>query len=253
MVFISYSHRDKKWCDELLTMAAPLIKSGIPVFSDSDVAAGESWSLEIQKALDDSVVAVLLVSRHFLHSSFIMNVETPYILKASATRGLAILWVPVSHCLFEETPLRDIQAAIPTETPLEDLPDSKRNAALKIICRKIGDAWRAAETPVLDPALAGRAVLTKVEDLKLLARPAIRRTEIFIRPDNSAEWYHQGPILPGQTSRTCHFGNEKTKPGTGFHILAMTTDAPVPHQGGKPTKPLPKSRTQSNELRVLRH
>lgn len=230
-------------------MAAPLTKfGGMQVFSDSDIAAGASWPSTIQKALDKAVVAVLLVSRHFLKSSFIMDVEVPYVLKARTTRGLAVLWVPVSHCLFEETPLHHIQAAIPTGTPIEDLSDSRRNAALKTICRKTADAWRTAETPKLDPALAGRNVPAKVEDLKLLVRPAIRRTEIFIRPDNSADWYHQGPILPGHTSRTCHFGNEKTKSGTGFHILAMTTDAAVPHQGGKPTKPLPQARTRSNEL-----
>src|SRR5262245_41577237 len=50
------------------------------------------------------------------------------------------------------------------------------------ICRKIAAAWRAAETPRLDPALAGTKVPRKVEELRLLARPAIRRTEIFIRP-----------------------------------------------------------------------
>jgi hypothetical protein len=253
MIFISYSHRDQKWCEELLTMAAPLTKfGGMQGFSDSDIGDGADWPSTIQKALDKAVVAVLLVSRHFFNSPFIMDVEMPYVLKARTTRGLAVLWVPVSHCLFEATPLQHIQAAIPTETPLEDLSDSRRNAALKGICRTMAEKWRAAETPELDPVLAGRKVPAKVKDLKLLVRPVIRRAEVFIRLDNSADWYHQGPILPGNTSCTCHFGNEKTKPATGFHILAITTDVAVPHQGGKPTKSLPKARRRSKELRVIR-
>jgi hypothetical protein len=111
---------------------------------------------------------------------------------------------------------------------------------------------KSAETPKLDPGLKGKKVLRKMEDLKILAKPAIRPTEIFIRPDNSADWYHQGPVLPGKVTRTCSFGNDKTAANTGFHIKALTTDLPVPHQGGKPTKPLPKSRTQSEEVRVVR-
>ena len=101
------------------------------------------------------------------------------------------------------------------------------------------------------PALAGKRG-QKVQNLQILGRPAIRRTEIFIRADNSNDWYHQGPILRGHVSRTCHFGGDKAKAGTGFHVMAMTTDTPVPNQGGKPTKPLPKERTRSNQSRVIR-
>jgi hypothetical protein len=41
----------------------------------------------------------------------------------------------------------------------------------------------------------------------------------------------------GRMTLTCHFWNEKTEPGTGFHIRTITTDEAIPHQQGKPTKP----------------
>src|ERR1051326_8121963 len=117
MIFVSYSQVDAKYCQDLLTMAAPLTKyGGMQIFSDADIAAGASWPSTIQKSLDKASVAVLLVSRHFLRSRFIMDIELPYILKARNVRGLEILWVLVSHCLYEETPLQPIQAALPTGT-----------------------------------------------------------------------------------------------------------------------------------------
>jgi hypothetical protein len=221
-------------------------------FSDADIGTGASWRSNILKSLDEASVAVLLVSPYFLNSAFIMDVELPRILKARRERGLELVWVLVSHCVYEVTPLEPCQAALPTETPLEDMSEPKRKAALKSLCLKIAAALKAAETPKLDPTLNNKKVSMKVEELKVLARPAIRRTEIFIRADNSADWYHQGPVLPGKATRTCYFGTDKTAVNTGFHIKALTTDLPVPHQGGKPTKPLPKARTQSGEVRVVR-
>jgi hypothetical protein len=253
MIFISYSHLDAKSCQDLLTMAAPLTRyGGIQVFSDADIGAGASWASTIRKYLDKATVAVLLVSQHFLNSSFIMDVELPYVLKAREDRGLALLWVLVSPCLWEETPLQSIQAALPTAIALQEMPEAKRSAALKQFCQQIGRAWKSSETPTLNPELNGMKVSRKVENLKVLSRPATRRTEVFVRPDNTDDWYHQGPVLPGGVSRTCYFGTEKTQVGTGFHILALTTELAVPHQGGKPTKPLPKSRTRSESVRVVR-
>ena len=156
MIFVGYSHVDAKSCQDLLAMAAPLTKyQGMQIFSDADIPTGASWRATIQKSLEKATVAVLLVSRHFFTSRFITDVELPYILKARNARGLETIWVLVSHCLFEETPIQPIQAALPTETPLEDMSEAKRSAALKAVCRKIADAWRAAETPKLDTKLSG--------------------------------------------------------------------------------------------------
>ncbi len=53
MIFISYSHVDAKWCEEVLTMAAPLTKYGaMQAFSDSDIAAGAQWPATIRKNLE---------------------------------------------------------------------------------------------------------------------------------------------------------------------------------------------------------
>lgn len=250
MIFVAYSHKDEKWLTELDIMAAPLKKyGGLRPFSDKDIKPGEDWRSRITVLLKSAAVAVLLVSRHFLSSNFIMNVELPEILKARKERGLKVVWVLVSHCLWEDTDLEPIQAVLPTSVALQDMSESSSAAALKKVC---GDIKEAFEKPALDPALHGTLVTRKMGDLKLLLRPCTRRAEVFIRADNSNDWYHQGWIEAGKQHCTCYFGNEKTLPKVGFHIIAMTTEAQFPNQGGRPTKPLPSYRKLSNEVRVIR-
>jgi hypothetical protein len=221
-------------------------------FSDQEIEAGDLWKKVILAFLEKATVAVLLVTAEFFDSKFICEVELPYILKKNREGTLTIIWVPVSPSLHEETPLGPLQAALPTGKTIKEMPKGERDAAWKKVCQRVKDALIAREKPVINAALEGKDFPRKGQNLQVLSRPATRRTEVFIRADRSEDWYHQGPILAGRMALTCHFGNEKTKPGTGFHIRAITTDEAIPHQQGKPTKPFPRSRTESARVHVIR-
>ena len=83
-VFISYSHKDKKWLQKLKTFLQPLVSSGkIIYWDDTKIGAGEKWDTEIKNALDTARVSVLLVSENFLASEYIGKTELPAILDAA--------------------------------------------------------------------------------------------------------------------------------------------------------------------------
>lgn len=157
-IFISYSHKDKQWLEELQRMLKPLTRSKkITLWSDTAIKTGKKWKDEIRKAIDSAAVAVLLVSQHFLASDFIADEELPPLLEAAKTEGLIIFWVAVSHCLYEETIIKDYQAANDPSQPLTDLSPAELNKAIADISRKIKEAAEAILKSPDDSSFSGQA------------------------------------------------------------------------------------------------
>jgi hypothetical protein len=64
-VFISYARTDSAYAE---VVARALGHAGRSVWSDREIRAGEDWDFEIQKALRDASVVVLIVSADSLAS-----------------------------------------------------------------------------------------------------------------------------------------------------------------------------------------
>jgi hypothetical protein len=138
-VFVSYSHKDQKWLDELKTALAPLTRDEtIDLWDDSRILPGSGWESEILNAIQRSRVAVLLVSQDFLASDYPVF-EMKMILEQRSS-GLTAFWVPLTPALYEHTPLGQIQAAYNPATPLNTLTRPERQEALVQIARRIAQA-----------------------------------------------------------------------------------------------------------------
>jgi len=106
-VFVSYSHRDKKWLQRLQVHLKPLVRAGdIELWDDTRIQPGADGKAQIDRALATARVAVLLVSADFLASDFVQDQELPVLLEAAERRGTRILPVILSHSLFTDSPLR---------------------------------------------------------------------------------------------------------------------------------------------------
>ena len=141
-VFISYSHVDRSWVERLKRMMAPLLLSGqeIRLWDDSQIVAGRKWREQIETALAQAKVALLLVSDHFLASKFVMGEEVPRLLAAAEAEGVRVLWVSLTACLVEKTDIYQYQAVLPHSRPLDQMPEAEMKEALKSISLVIHEA-----------------------------------------------------------------------------------------------------------------
>jgi ATP-dependent Clp protease ATP-binding subunit ClpX len=137
-IFLSYSRKDEDALLELRTMLTPLMRNKtIDVWFDGEIKASQKWREEVRKAMASTRVAVLMVSPNFLASKFVVEEELPYFLRVAEEEDVKILWLLLSSCLYEETPLGDYQAAHDLATPLDSLSDSSRRKVLVEVSRNI--------------------------------------------------------------------------------------------------------------------
>jgi small GTP-binding protein len=111
-IFISYSHKDEQFKDELVTMLAGLQGQGvIDPWQDRRIEEGDEWYRAIQDAMNDCDLAILLVSQHFIASRFIQDEELPRVLERRRAEGLHVVPVIVRPCKWTSQPvLKDLQA-----------------------------------------------------------------------------------------------------------------------------------------------
>jgi hypothetical protein len=102
-IFISYSHKDGKWKDRLVTQLKVLALEGFcDVWDDRKIDVGDDWKPGIENALNQADIAILMVSADFLVSNFIRTEEVPRILERRKTEGLWVIPVFVKPCPWEK-------------------------------------------------------------------------------------------------------------------------------------------------------
>lgn len=102
-VFVSYSRKDSEWLDMIRRHFTPL-SYHVEFWDDTKIKPGSKWKEEIESALEQADVALLLLSADFFSSEFILNEEVPKLLKAANEKGVLILAILINHCIYEFFP-----------------------------------------------------------------------------------------------------------------------------------------------------
>ena len=99
VVFISYSHNDETEKERLLSHLGVVERTGlIDVWSDDRIGAGADWQTEIEGAITQAKVAILLISANLLTSNFILNKEVPALLQRCQQEGLIVYPIIAKAC-----------------------------------------------------------------------------------------------------------------------------------------------------------
>jgi predicted acylesterase/phospholipase RssA len=148
VVFISYAREDREWVDRLREKLRPLIiDKDVSVWDDSYIPAGASWDATIHDAILRARVAVLIVSRHFLASSYSVGTELSLLREQVEDRGVRVYWISVDGSLPEE-PEQTLQAGHDPSQPLAGLDHAAADKALRTLAGLI-----EAEFPLAGPQL----------------------------------------------------------------------------------------------------
>jgi hypothetical protein len=175
-IFISYSHKDEKWLNTILTFLRPYTRGEkISVWSDQQIQPGANWEEEIKSNLKSCRVAILLVSANFLASDYIMEKEVPFLLKRQKDGELIIYWIAISHSAYKTTELANIQSANKPLKPLDELAKPERDKVLVEITEKIANAMNLN---------AIGNVLKIIDDFVPQQKAFLDETEVDKRPRN---------------------------------------------------------------------
>ena len=138
-VFISYSHKDRAWKERLVRQLGVLQREGLlHIWHDGLIVAGGDWLPEIESAMAEAGVAVLLVSADFLNSDFIRGQEVPTLLKRRQNEGMRIVPVIVNPCPWQKVKwLAPIQARPEGDKTLADLSKVKADRVLSTLAVEI--------------------------------------------------------------------------------------------------------------------
>ncbi len=140
-IFISYSHLDIRWLDPkyqynlIPWIEEALHRDNVIMWFDRNeqdgLHGGQSFREEIERAIDQSQIAILLISEAFLCSDFIQDIELPRILSQvehHETRLIPILIEPCDWKRFDYLASRQLLPGEPT--PLIEYTDTDSKWAL---------------------------------------------------------------------------------------------------------------------------
>jgi len=140
-VFISYSHRDSNFRDELMDMLSILVRQKlIDVWHDRKIEPGTKWYRAIRSAMKSCDMAILLISPYFLNSEFIQREEVPTLLKERKKQGMRVIPVIVRDCLWEDDPVISSIQVLPREgRPIQTFTKANghRNKVWKEVAQSI--------------------------------------------------------------------------------------------------------------------
>lgn len=248
MIFVSYSHADEKWRKEFEIISKPLSRlEGIKFWSDRNLKAGE-WEPQIESAMKEAVAALLLVSPNFLASDFIVEKELPYLMEAHEKRELMIFWMLLEPCDYKRFPeiMRFQAMTTGNLEPMSKLREWQWKEIMVHGCGMIDEYLMKLERPSINRSVAGKAFPRLVERFPLLAKASRRDVEVLVY---GGKWWRQAPIKAGETITRIYLGNDQTKRGTEFTIVAMTSAKPLTKQA---YSHLPEHRTKE-EVMVKRN
>jgi TIR domain/KAP family P-loop domain len=145
IIYVSYSHKDKEWKERIVSQLRPFLDSLIPdnwdFWDDSRIGAGREWNEEIQNAIDKASLVLMLVSKDFLASEFIIEIEAANFIERAKKTGISIIPILLHQCRWQQTDFIAQRQILPRDLiPLSVKTEEEFIAAVRDIAKEISAA-----------------------------------------------------------------------------------------------------------------
>ena len=159
-IFISYAHADEKWKDRVIEQLSILEMEGFgEIWDDRKIEIGKDWEIEIEQALNNATVAILLISAPFLTSKFIRGKEVPCILERRKKEGLKVFPVLIKPCPWKEVEwLSKIQIYPNDAIALYTMADPEIETQLSNLASLVNKTLKNTNS-IKNPSRSGKSVL----------------------------------------------------------------------------------------------
>lgn len=156
-VFISYAHRDEDFRLELETHLSGLRRQKlIDAWNDRKIEPGQEWAGEIDDALNQAQIILLLVSADFINSDYCHDKEMLRALERDAAKEAVVIPIILRACDWLNSPFSKLQGLPKDAKPIKNWSD-RDEAWLDVVrgLRKVIENLRRAKPPVeARPAVA---------------------------------------------------------------------------------------------------
>ena len=158
-VFVSYSHLDKDYKDDLVKQLNILKRQDvISNWHDGLLIAGEQWNREIIEHLDSSRIILLLISPDFMNSDYIYNVELKRAAERHEAGAVSVIPVLIRNVnSWENEPFGDLKLgdfqALPTGAKFI-IEWENRDKAFADVAKGIQVAVKHLNPLVIQPTLS---------------------------------------------------------------------------------------------------
>lgn len=143
-IFVSYSHKDNSYKDQLRKQLKVLERSQkIKIWDDHAIDLGREWNTEIMYNLDTSDIILLLISPDFINSKFCYEIEMIRALERHENQDALVIPIILRSCLWEETPFSKLQGIIPDGGAVDNkLKSDKIWTNIAVQLNEAVDTWK---------------------------------------------------------------------------------------------------------------
>jgi len=189
LVYISYSHRDKKFHQELREILDRDVRIRDILWDDTKIRKGANVNEEIAEHVARAKIMVMLVSPNYLDPDCSAWDDEIKPAMAARERGeLIVLWIPVGAVRAAETPFPYIMAAGDVSRPLVRLRRAERQKALADVRAEIVRLIGEERSGQYDAFLSHNS-----KD-----KPAVREIALALKDRGLNVWLDEWVLPPGQ-------------------------------------------------------